>query len=298
MKLRSLVLLASLLALSWSAPALAVAPTTDAGIREAITETLAMRHPKDTAEWWRGLGPKAPHVMIEMFEASTRTYHRLRLLEALGWFTDDGEAAAFLKDQASRKKQEDVLRAAAIRSVGRAQGAREREFVAAFLDDADADIRVAAAQSLKLMGDAEANERVEKYLTQEKAAWIAAKVRGLPAAQPTAALTPTSAKIGAAPAEWARHAGTWNGVWITPKPKTAGSAAAPTMLAQDATLVLSADGRAELTVAGKVLYRVSILPEAPGGWKGAAYPMSSGEWILDVRLPVSGFTFLGRKSAM
>src|SRR5947209_2862765 len=77
--------LAIALLLLFSAPAHAM---TDTEIQNAVNGVIAQRHPTDTADWWRSLGAGAPHVIISMYESTTHIYHRLRLLQGLGWFDD------------------------------------------------------------------------------------------------------------------------------------------------------------------------------------------------------------------
>src|SRR5436305_8117694 len=96
--------------------------STDA-IQHQIESVLAQRHPTDTPEWWRSLGPPAPAVIISMYQNTSHIYHRLRLLGALAWF-DDPVAVDFLKKQAE-SSGDDVVVSAAIKSVGISQGAKE-----------------------------------------------------------------------------------------------------------------------------------------------------------------------------
>ncbi len=300
-----LIALAGLL-LAVCAHPLHAAPDTDAEIKQKIERKISLRHPDDTAEWWRALGPRAPKVMIPMVAETDNTYHRLRLIEALGWFQDDAEAAAFLKDQAKKEGQEDVLKYAAIRSVGRAQGVKELEFVAGFLEDPDADARVAAADTLKRMKDPAAEQRLSKYLAEEKTPWVVAKVKGEPPPISKTPIRSNAQRVAEMNDSVAALAGTWKGVWVKPK---AGKGSG--MATGKGEAILTAEGKGEARAGGKPLFKLSeiegkraamtgkALSVSPGAqavaWKGEAYATSAGDWILEIRLRDSGLVFIGRR---
>jgi hypothetical protein len=119
---------------------------TDAELEQAIQDVIIQRHPTDTPEWWRELGPEAPRVIIGMAEKAPRLYQRLRLVEALGWF-DDQRAVEYLKRQADSASN-GVIRNAAVKAIGNSQGAKELEFVSKFLKHSDPQTRKAAAQAV------------------------------------------------------------------------------------------------------------------------------------------------------
>jgi hypothetical protein len=184
----------------------------DAEIEEAIQATLAQRHPTDTPDWWRDLGGSAPRIIINMYEKSDSTYHRIRLVEALGWFSDDDGALEFLKEEAERT-QASVVRNAAVKSVGASQGPRELEFIGKYLGHADPQTRLAAAQTLKRMKDPRADLRLEQYVKEEKLGWIKAQIKGEPV-RPSLPLVPVASTEDRVNSKFS---GNWRGYWITPK---------------------------------------------------------------------------------
>lgn len=192
-------------------PMLGAFAKTDAEIEEMIQEALMERHPQDTPDWWRGLGPRAPQVIIGLYEHSTHTYQRLRLLQGLGWF-DSPEVSDFLKRQAEHAA-DDVIRTTAIRSVGYSQGVKEADFIAKFLENSDPQMRYAAAETLRQMKDVRALELVEQYLKREKLAWISQKLKGV-MPRPSGTLTPVATSEDRLSLEFQ---GEWQGYWITPR---------------------------------------------------------------------------------
>src|SRR5436305_117052 len=108
------LLLPSMVALL--APSLAFA-LTDSEVEQQVHDVLIQRHPKESGDWWQGLGANAPSVIIRMYQSSDSTYQRLRLLGGLGWFKDNSQAVDFLKQQASHT-DEDLVRETSIRSIG------------------------------------------------------------------------------------------------------------------------------------------------------------------------------------
>lgn len=209
---------------------------TDAEIRESVQELLMERHPKDTPEWWRGLGANAPAVLIAMYEESSHTYHRIRLLQGLGWF-DSPVAVEFLKKQADGAT-DDVLRNTSLRSIGFAGGARETEFLSKFLSHSDPQTRLTAAETLKKIHDPRAQALVEKFIREEKTPWIVAKLHGeLP--QPKGILTQSSSTEDRLNAELD---GRFVGYWVIPR-----GAAEEGMSAVSAVLNLKQSSPTELT---------------------------------------------------
>lgn|GEM_PF-1684200 len=185
-----------------------------AEIEQMVEEVLAERHPTDQREWWRSLGASAPQVIIGMYENSSHTYQRLRLLQGLGAF-DTPEAVQFLKRQAE-EATDDVIRNASIRSIGISQGTKEIEFIAKFLKNSDPQTRYAAAEALRRLNDAKANEILDQYLKTEKLPWISQKLNGtLP--RPTGILTPVASSEDRISSEFP---GEWRGYWISPRGAT------------------------------------------------------------------------------
>ncbi|MEK6706714.1 MAG: HEAT repeat domain-containing protein [Bdellovibrionota bacterium] len=198
---------------------------TDSEIEESIRDVLAQRHPTDTPEWWRVLGPSAPGIIVKLYENTSHTYHRVRLIEALGWFNDRA-ASEFIKQQAERTG-DDVIRNAAIRSIGASRGTQDVEFISKFLGHKDPQTRLTAAEALRRIGDQNANKVLEKYMAEEKASWIVAKLKGEPPV-PRAKLPVVSTSEDKADLSFSRDfSGTWKGYFIAPK------AAASTALVSD-----------------------------------------------------------------
>jgi hypothetical protein len=180
-------------------------------VKAQIEEVLMERHPSDTPDWWRSLGSNTPGVIISMYERTSYTYKRVRLLQGLAWF-DVPEAVEFLKRQAE-STEDSVIRNVSIRSIGFSQGKKETDFIAKFLNSQDPQTRYAAADTLQKLNDPHASEVLEKYLKQEKTPWIAPKLKGeLP--KPALPLTPVGSSEDRLAPEFA---GEWSGFWIVPK---------------------------------------------------------------------------------
>lgn len=192
-------------------------------VREKIELMLLERHPDDGASRWTALGSDAPGVIIRMIEGADRVPHKIRLLGALRFFPDSAEAVEYLKRQAETSSSPLVQRSA-VRSVGASQGAKEAEFVAKFLASGDANLRVAAAQSLQAMRDPGADARLKKHLATEKTAWVVAKVKeSQPSSREARALSVRAApEVPPAPAIDPGWEGKWKGVSLRPDPGSAG----------------------------------------------------------------------------
>lgn len=196
----------------WIPLAVAEAPRSEEEIEAQIQDVLMQRHPTDTAEWWRSLGPSTPKVVIRMYEKSSNAYHRLRLIQALGWFPEDAAAVDFLKSQAE-STDESVVRLTAIKALGVSQGAKETEFIAKYLRHSDPQTRMAAALALQKMGDARAASIVDQYMKEEKASWIVSRLKGeYPV--PTKTLSPVSSSEDRSHPEFF---GAWSGYWLVPR---------------------------------------------------------------------------------
>jgi hypothetical protein len=184
---------------------------TNEEVRAQIEEVLMERHPSDTPDWWRSLGANAPGVIISMYEKTSYTYKRIRLLQGLGWF-EAPEAVEFLKSQADTT-EESVIRGVAIRAIGFSQGKKETDFISKFLGNRDPQTRFAAADTLQKLNDPHAGEILDKYLKQEKTPWIAPKLRGeLP--RPASPLTAVATSEDRLAPEFV---GEWSGFWLAPK---------------------------------------------------------------------------------
>ena len=186
-------------------------PKSDTEIEAAIHQAFSERHPKETVEWWRSLGPGAPAVIMRMYEAPNQPVRvRERLVEALGAFEGNAQAEEFLRKQAE-SSNDDVVRLGAIQAVGQAGGAREAEFISEFLSHSDPQTRLVAAQALQKIDDPDAQARFAQYLKKEQAPWIVAKLTHQPPV-PLPRLSPvSSSEDRPAPG----FNGKWAGLWVT-----------------------------------------------------------------------------------
>jgi hypothetical protein len=178
-----------------------------ASIQESIQEALVQRHPVDTPEWWRGLGPETPGVAIQMFQASTNELHRIHLLQGLSAFPDSAEAVAFLKEQTGSDAS--VIRNAAIGSLGASQGEKALGDLEGFLKHEDPQTRFAAARAIRRIPGERAQGALDDYLKGEKLSWIADRVKS--EAPPAGGFRP----IPASQVPVAQDLeGEWKGFWI------------------------------------------------------------------------------------
>ena len=190
---------------------------TDAEIEEAIRGVISERHPKDTADWWHALGPSTPKIILAMYEKSSQTYTKLRLIEALAWFSDDAASVEFLKQEADQT-EEDVLRNAAVKSVGVSQGSKETEFVSKYLHHSDLQTRLVAAQTLQGIAqnsksDARAKAVLDQYMREEKTPWILDRLNGKfsEAKGPLVIVSSSEDRVASV------FPGIWKGFWIFPR---------------------------------------------------------------------------------
>lgn len=260
---------------------------TEAEIREAIQDAISQLHPTDTPEWWRSLGPTAPKIVISMYENTTHIYHRLRLIDALGFF-DDPVAAEFAKQQALNT-QDDVIRTASIRSVGRSQGAKEDEFLARFLQHPDPDTRLTAALALKQIGDPRALTLIEKFMKEERTPWVLSKFKSEPL-RPPKVLVPVASSEDRLRPEWV---GTWKGYWIVPKVNSnSGLKSDPAMLRIKSQTVTEIQG--DLTLRAKDKVRVFQLSNTSGkSVRFSGQLVENGQsvqqgWVFDAELILQG----------
>src|SRR4051812_42313460 len=96
-------------------------------IRSSIQSILKIRHPNESGEWWRALGPETPRIIVALYNEDGNIYHRIRLLDALAWF-DDSTATQLLK-QESQNEANQVIQSAALQSLATSQGGQEQEFL-------------------------------------------------------------------------------------------------------------------------------------------------------------------------
>ena len=147
----------------------------DEEIREAIQTVLKNRHPNETGEWWRSLGPSASKIMINIYLNENNIYHKVRLMDSLVWFSDSS-TVSFMK-QESESQSNQVIKRAAINSLIRSQGMKEKEYISGVLKDRNPHTREAAAKALLELEDSKAIDFVEQYLKNEKIVWITSKLR-------------------------------------------------------------------------------------------------------------------------
>lgn len=293
-KIASVLLL--LVVFGLSSPSLAAAMS-DSEIEEAIQTTLDMRHPKDTGEWWKSLGPSAPKVIIAIYGKTSSTYRRLRLVGALAWFKDDPMAAEFLKTQA-RETSDDVIRNGAIQSLAIADGTKELDFIAGYLTHSDPQTRLAAAQALRDMNDPRASERVEKFLREEKLPWVVSRLKNEPLPSPSGVLAPVSSNEERLNPDFA---GKWKGVWVAPKGQGIHVEAVTAQLKTQGVREL----KGELVRKGGQTVPLSSGegkgPHASGQLSGARFEAEfsreAGATWLRIRIPSRGETLVLRRNA-
>ncbi|HTL12094.1 MAG TPA: HEAT repeat domain-containing protein [Bdellovibrionota bacterium] len=166
-------LLAALTALSSAALA------ADASqIQATVTALITNRHPSpEDVGVWKGLGPQAPAVIMDMYRQARDIEARERLLQGLGWY-DSPEVADFLK-QAAAGTDEGVIRNASLGALGRSAGEGALDFEAGFLNHADPDTRFAAAEAvlaLELGGSDRAKALLADYESRERTGWIKRRI--------------------------------------------------------------------------------------------------------------------------
>lgn len=223
----------------------------DAEIESSIESILLERHPTDTPEWWRALGQEAPRVILKMIEKNTETYRRLRLVEALAWFSGDSHTVEFLKQEAERT-QDDVIRNAAIKGVGISQGTKEIDFISKYLKHSDPQTRYSAALALRGMEDVRARAVLDEYLKEEKASWIVDKVKNKPIV-PTKKLVIVSSSEERASDEFS---GTWRGYFVFPKKSLNGMKSVSTLLRLQVKSATNLVGDFSLTIPKKALIKI------------------------------------------
>ncbi len=164
-----------------------------ADLRSKIDAALAERHPKDTPEWWRGLGAEAVPILLQIRSESTSPFLKVRAVEALGWYTGRQEFVPVLREVCEQEKNS-TLKIAAIKSLVRSQGESQLEFVSQYLSDEDAQVRYATARALQESNLEPAKKLVTEYRKKEKVSWILEKLdHGLPEVK--GSLTPVAENV-------------------------------------------------------------------------------------------------------
>jgi len=174
------------------------ADLSESEIEAAITQTLKQRHPSDTPEWWKGLGPKAPAVIRRMYEQSRKTYHKVRLIQALGWFHDP-ENKDFIKEQVTNSDLA-VVRNYGLRTLAIGFEDQEIEFLSKYLRHANLETRYFAADAIKRIADSTGSEDakaiLEHFSETESSKWIVEKLEGKkPKVQFSKKLVPTEVEV-------------------------------------------------------------------------------------------------------
>ncbi|MBN21075.1 MAG: hypothetical protein CL678_07285 [Bdellovibrionaceae bacterium] len=160
-------------------------PSFAQSIEEKIDTAIRMRHEMMPKEWWRSLGPQTSGILIEMFQKNAYSSRKLRLMQALAWFPDDPQAVSFLKDQAQQK--EEVFQVAAIQTLGISQGVQEADFISSFLKNSNPQIRIAAAETLKKIGQTgdketqkKISEKLDQWILNEPTDWVKNRYQKIP----------------------------------------------------------------------------------------------------------------------
>jgi hypothetical protein len=200
----------------------------DSEVRDEIQTYLLDRHPSTTPQWWQSLGPRTPQILIEVYGKTDRVDHKMKLLQGVAAF-DQPAVGEFLKKQATDSGVTDVLRGSAIRGLALSQGAQEIDFIAQFLKDEDAQIRLAAAESLQSIESPKSKSILEVYRSEEKESWILSRLDGefpdprsrVRERSSTRASVLPSKKPSKEPSKVEEEKvgvlGTWVGYWMSPR---------------------------------------------------------------------------------
>lgn len=152
--------------------------------------------------------------MIEKIKKSDRIYQRMRLVHALA-FVSSPLALEYLKGT-TKSSDEGIVQQAAVRSVGIAGGESELEFLGSFLDEKDAQLRLAAAEAIRDIGESgsrKAQEVIAEFKKKEKASWLLQKLEADPTLGDGPLLKPVSSSEDRSDL---RFNGNWSGVWARP----------------------------------------------------------------------------------
>lgn len=152
---------------------------TDMEIQTRVEEALGARHPTQDAIWYRNLGSNAPPVLMRMYQGSTNTYHRIRLVEGLSAFSDDPSVANFLRQELKDNKQSAERRSLA-ESLYKHSKEKSLEDLQGLLSDEDPQMRKKVAHLFKKTPGEKAKRVYEHYRQQEKESWILADLDKTP----------------------------------------------------------------------------------------------------------------------
>jgi hypothetical protein len=146
-------------------------------LKKEIQSLLEDRHPSESREEWKKLGPGASSVILKMLESTRRVDHRARLISGLAAFQSPA-VVRFLKKEALSSSTDSILRSEALHSLGASQNVKELKFIAGYLKNEDPQIRLAAAETLKEMNHFQADTLLGDYVSHEKTAWIVSRLNG------------------------------------------------------------------------------------------------------------------------
>lgn len=148
---------------------------TDGEIENKVRESLNDRHPTTNEQFYLGLGDNAPPVLIKMYQTSTNTYHRIRLIEGLENFKSNEAVTEFLQSELKNNAQSAERRSLA-RNLILQCGDKCIGDVEPLLADADSQMRLVVAQTLKELGTTRAQQLLQKYESTEHEKWIIERV--------------------------------------------------------------------------------------------------------------------------
>jgi len=121
-------------------------------LRERVETFLATIDTPVTERQWRELGPDAAPLLLEIASARDQLpTRRARAVEALGMRQDAG-AAKVVNDLATAAGTPRAVRLAAVRAVPRLSRATAQAALGPLLQDADVQVRAAAAGALATLG--------------------------------------------------------------------------------------------------------------------------------------------------
>ncbi len=163
------------IALSALIAAVSLADSDLRAVREKVRGALTQGDLPRSARWWAELGPQAGTAVREVFASSDRLQARLKALEAHRFFTDP-DSALFLR-RAVFDLDNRSLRRTAILSLALSQGIKERSTFETLLASGDPFTRVAAAEGLRAMPEAEAQAMLGDFLGQESVSWVVERLR-------------------------------------------------------------------------------------------------------------------------
>lgn len=245
-------------------------------IERRVMDAVRQHHPTEGPDWWRGLGPKAPAVIIRLYRQTRNTHHQQRLLQALGWFNDP-IAAEFVRE-ITRSTNSSLMREAGLRTIVIAEGESAAAFVSEFLGHREPATRFAAAQALRSIGTAEAQAQYEEYLQSESVDWVRRRLEAAPPPAPLVGLNgrtrsaqaPELIRPGESSAAALREGGKWAGVWLVP------SSGGEGVQAVQAKVRVSKDGTGALELEGGDRFRIRGMSVQAASGYGFVQRVDSG----------------------